>query len=361
MTKPVFASLFLRSSKLTNRYRRFFILFIGLFWLPIVAVALPILTDVQLETPADSLRISFVIVNFVDTCTVQINAFDKIKLQPLFIDDSLWNWQQESADSNYIFQASLSRSHLPKDFSLEQYGFVPKLIFNNRIYYEMKKFDNVVYSLEIHENKEEIVHCAPFWISKYEVTNEQFLHFVQNDGYDAETFWTVPPHIMAKKNVGWFFQGKLEIRLPGDWDLALKPPYTKAFSAFIYGPVTNVTWFEANAFCQWMGGRMPYWLEMKAAWPISRSDSTSGKNAFSAPETNKINNLRSGVAEWMYSGFEPNQSLCRGCNEMFILANSISSPDMYPARLEKCPLYKNQTIGFRFAIPIPVNQPESER
>ena len=81
---------------------------------------------------------------------------------------------------------------------------------------------------EFHEHQADV---PAFAISKYKVTNGEYLRFVQEGGS--------PPHFWARRNGEWFLKGMFgDIRLPLDW-----PVY--------------VTHDQAAAYCAWAGKSLP--------------------------------------------------------------------------------------------------------
>jgi len=81
---------------------------------------------------------------------------------------------------------------------------------------------------------------APFWIGKYEVTNAEFAAFMEAGGYSGAEHWT---------EAGW------SQRLVNNWT---QPRYwvDSQFNASDQ-PVVGITWYEALAYAQWRGCRLP--------------------------------------------------------------------------------------------------------
>jgi formylglycine-generating enzyme required for sulfatase activity/energy-coupling factor transporter ATP-binding protein EcfA2 len=93
-----------------------------------------------------------------------------------------------------------------------------------------------------------------YWIAKYLVTNAQFARFLEDDGYHRREFWS---------DAGWAWRtGEYDSQAPdvlGDW-LKQRPP-EKRDRPFWWGdigwaspifPVVGVSWFEAQAYANWL-------------------------------------------------------------------------------------------------------------
>jgi len=86
------------------------------------------------------------------------------------------------------------------------------------------------------------VKLSPFLISKYPVTVAQFRQFIEAGGYETKRLW---------KNGGFE-----KYKSPDKWNEQLEYPTR---------PIVNVSWFEAQAYANWMGGRLPTEAEWERA------------------------------------------------------------------------------------------------
>jgi formylglycine-generating enzyme required for sulfatase activity len=88
----------------------------------------------------------------------------------------------------------------------------------------------------------------PLWIGRYPVTNQQFAAFIVAGGYGDRQWWS---------SDGWVWLEEEKAAEPMYWhDRRRNAPNQ---------PVVGVSFWEAEAFCAWAGGRLPTEEEWEAA------------------------------------------------------------------------------------------------
>lgn len=109
------------------------------------------------------------------------------------------------------------------------------------------------------------VHFLPdFYIDKYEVSNQEYAQFVDDEGYQMKESWI----ISGSKDslIGWHWKELNEIKSPKFWDLSSKPYWKKdIYSRFANSPVVGISWFEAYAYTKWARKRLPSAAEWEKA------------------------------------------------------------------------------------------------
>lgn len=83
-----------------------------------------------------------------------------------------------------------------------------------------------------------VIRLATYAIGRFEVTNEQYLYFVKDAGYQRRELWSP---------AGWHY------RTLGGWEAPVNWP-----PGYIYRPqqrllpATGISWYEAEAYCRWL-------------------------------------------------------------------------------------------------------------
>jgi formylglycine-generating enzyme required for sulfatase activity len=97
------------------------------------------------------------------------------------------------------------------------------------------------------EKPQHTVYLDAFWIDRTEVINAMFKRFVAATGYRTEA---------EKSGIGRVFNGEEWIETPGaDWQHP-GGPATNILGLDNY-PVLQVSWNDAQAYCQWTGRKLP--------------------------------------------------------------------------------------------------------
>jgi len=93
------------------------------------------------------------------------------------------------------------------------------------------------------------VTLSAYWIGRYEVTHGQYRQFMEAGGYSHSSFWSTD---------GWTWKTNASRVQPTYWSASQNwGPTPGPFTLTDNHPVCGVTYYEAEAFCKWAGGRLP--------------------------------------------------------------------------------------------------------
>jgi len=97
------------------------------------------------------------------------------------------------------------------------------------------------------EKPQHTVYLDAFWIDRTEVTVAQFRNFVQATGYETTA---------ERQGWGWTWVESAKKWQPvkgADW----QHPFGPGTSTEDNYPVVQVSWYDATAYCTWVGGTLP--------------------------------------------------------------------------------------------------------
>ena len=99
------------------------------------------------------------------------------------------------------------------------------------------------------------VPLADYWIDKFEVTNAEFKKFVEAGGYRDQKYWKEPfydgARVLSFEDALSRFRDSTGRPGPAAWQLGSFPDGQADF------PVGGISWFEASAYANFAGKRLP--------------------------------------------------------------------------------------------------------
>jgi len=103
--------------------------------------------------------------------------------------------------------------------------------------------------------RQKSIAVEPFWIDRYEITNRKYKEFIDAGGYRETAYWK-EPFIRDGREIAWeqamaLFEDATGRPGPSTWAQGSYPDGEDDY------PVRGVSWYEANAYADFAGKRLP--------------------------------------------------------------------------------------------------------
>src|SRR5262245_23132843 len=120
------------------------------------------------------------------------------------------------------------------------------------------------------------VEVKPFAMARAPVTQQQFVAFVEENGYHRPELWT---------QAGWSWRQSSQAEHPVYWRREgagrwLRRDFDRWLPLERHRPVLHVNWYEAQAYCRWAGRRLPGEAEWELAAAADVAAGQAGKRRF---------------------------------------------------------------------------------
>ncbi|HKK91957.1 MAG TPA: bifunctional serine/threonine-protein kinase/formylglycine-generating enzyme family protein [Longimicrobiales bacterium] len=201
----------------------------------------------------------------------------------------------------------------------------------------------------------------PFFIDRTEVANDAFLAFMTDGGYGDDRWWTDVPDA-DRATLPATLVDRTGLPGPREWSRGRFPDGADRL------PVSGVTWWEAQAYCRWDGGRLPtvFEWEMTARaglvarqgvampWGIQSTTQGGGRRAnFNSEGPVAVDAFPFGVSRFGAYGMAGNVSewtLNRYGEGRAVTGGSWQGPSyLYTEYASEPPHFTSQGLGFRCA------------
>lgn len=190
---------------------------------------------------------------------------------------------------------------------------------------------------ELDELPQHSVNLTDYYICKHEVTRGQYNQFILDDGYSNQSLWSAS---------GWSWKVTNSKTQPLYWE-ASQDWGTGTFTQTDNHPVVGVSYYEAEAFCNWAGGQLPTEQEWEKAarwngssprqypwgdiWDAEKCnnyfDSNSAGGGYQKRQTSIVGSYTSGVSHYGCEDMAGN--VAEWCKDWYVSYPGSSTPFDY--------------------------------
>ena len=166
------------------------------------------------------------------------------------------------------------------------------------------------YDVELPEHK---VYLNDYKIDIFPITNQQYLEFIEDGGYEIYKYWLSDGWEKVKENK-WDAPMYWE-KMDNEWNIR---DFLGIRKINPNEPVCHVSYYEADAYCKWAGKRLPTEAEWEkaACWNEEKQEKTTYPWGNEQPSEEKCNLLESYCWGCTEIGSFPNGTSPSGCQQM---------------------------------------------
>ncbi|EGP93420.1 ergothioneine biosynthesis protein EgtB [Nitrosarchaeum koreense] len=200
----------------------------------------------------------------------------------------------------------IKKNEMPKSKSVEQKSVQIK----GGIYTMGYNGNEYCYDIELPEHK---VYLENYSIDVFPITNEQYLKFIEDGGYDTYKHWLSDGWEKVKEN-DWKSPMYWE-KIDGQWKVR---DFLGTRKLNPKEPVCHVSYYEADAYCKWVGKRLPTEAEWEkaACWNEEKQQKTIFPWGNEPPTEQNANLLESYHWGCTEIGSYPSGISSSGCHQM---------------------------------------------
>ena len=167
---------------------------------------------------------------------------------------------------------------------------------------------------------------AAFRIDRFPVSNGEYIRFIADGGYEREELWSTD---------GWEWKSIFGIEAPEYWTHSDGRWSTRRFGHVLPVdprlPVSQVSWFEAEAYARWAGKRLPTELEWEVAAAWDPAAARCRRYPWGDdPPTRELANLDQRLLSPAPVGAYPGGASALGCEQMLGDVWEWTSSDFLP-------------------------------
>ena len=200
----------------------------------------------------------------------------------------------------------VKKSEKPIPVEIEQ----ESLNINGGIYNMGYNGEDYCYDIELPEHK---VYLNDYKIDIFPITNQQYLEFIEDGGYETYKYWLSDGWEKVKTN-DWTAPMYWE-NIDGNW---MVQNFQGLRNVSPKEPVCHVSYYEAEAYCKWAGKRLPTEAEWEkaACWNENKKQKTVFPWGNDLPTQQNANLLESHIWRCTDIGSYPESHSHYGCHQM---------------------------------------------